>query len=393
MKKIFLLALMATALFLLSCAPADTTEPEPGNDNETLTVTLYFGCPEALETGEPGEYGFVTPVSREIPRTQEVLRATLEELIRGPTPEDGDLHTVIPSSVSILSIRIEDAVAIIDLSDDALGEEWRGGTLGGTVFVQSIVRTATQFPTVDKVQVLVDGAPWDDGHWVWDQPQWAEDDVLPPEIQKWVDYSRDLWLAQTRQFGENLYLLVTYGEKPSGGYSVEITDVMEEDQHLTVAVEFTKPAEGEQVTDAITRPYDLKKIDPIDMPVEFVAEGAENYVPILHGIDYLPPIQAASERIQVFAPAPGSVVPRKIDLKGIELVFEGTVLYRLMAGDQELESGLAPGGHGYNWGYFETEIEVPERISSGESLLLEVYSESAKDGSVEYLVEIELTLE
>jgi hypothetical protein len=44
-----------------------------------------------------------------------------------------------------------------------------------------------------------------------------------------------------------------------------------------------------------------------------------------------------------------------------------------------------------DWGYFSFEIEITEAIESGTPLLLELYTLSPKDGSIQDLVQIELT--
>lgn len=405
MKKIFIGLIVILILLIAGCAPGEKNVPPDSNDDpkeiedETLDITLYFGDDEAISTGEPGKYGYVTPVSREISHTEEVLRAALEELIEGPAEEDGEVHPVVHDSLNILNIDVENNTAVINVCREMFGEDWVGGTLGGTIFVQSFTRTAAQFPEVDKVQVLVEGEYWNDGHMIWDEPI-APQNAAPEEevytedeIEVWKDNSRELMLAQDVVIDDTLYLLVTYGVRPTGGYSVKITDVAEKEEELVVTAEFTEPGEDEPVTQALTRPYDLKEMEPTDLPIKFVAEGDEAYVPTLMGINVLRPIVAQSDGIKVFTPAPDSTVYDKLKLQGIANVFEGTVLYRLLGSDEkEMESGITTGAMG-DWGYFEEQIPLPADLQSGEELLLELYTESAKDGSVENLIEIELQVE
>lgn len=416
MKKLLIFFAIVAFFVAAGCNPVENDMPEENNIGEDTTketteksdeetteknskkttdVTLYFGCSEAIKSGEPGEYGLVAPVSREISyveeNSEEILHASLEELIKGPSPEDGDVLQVVHSSVDILDITIEDKTAIINLSEEMFSEDWTGGTTGGSVFIQAFTNTAAEFSTVDEVQVLVEGDYWNDGHWIWDEPKKPSKD-LSAEIEKWIENSRKLWLAQDVIFGDTRYLLVTYGEKPTGGYSVEISDVNEKNDKLTVTVEFTEPGESESVTQAITYPYDLKKIEPTSLPVEFVAEGDENYVPRLRGINAVRPIKAQSYGIKVFSPTPHSAVPREFNIEGIANVFEGTVLYRLSdETGKKLISGITTGSMG-DWGYFEERITVPDDLKSGEDFLLELYTESAKDRSIQDLIEIDLEL-
>lgn len=104
-------------------------------------------------------------------------------------------------------------------------------------------------------------------------------DQLPAEVEEWIEDSRQELAGQTYELEGVLYLLVTYGERPTGGYDVEITDIAMQDDKVVVTAEFTEPAEDEMVTQALTYPYDLAMIEDPDLPVEFVATGAETEIP------------------------------------------------------------------------------------------------------------------
>ncbi len=105
-------------------------------------------------------------------------------------------------------------------------------------------------------------------------------DQLPAEVEEWIEDSRQELAGQTYELEGVLYLLVTYGERPTGGYDVEITDIAVQDERVVVTAEFTEPAEDEMVTQALTYPYDLAMIEDPDLPVEFVATGAVNEIPV-----------------------------------------------------------------------------------------------------------------
>ncbi len=107
-----------------------------------------------------------------------------------------------------------------------------------------------------------------------------ESDELPAEVQAWIEDSTDRFGAQTLEHEGLLYLLVTYGEKPTGGYVVEITEIIEEEDKVVVTVHFTEPAEDEVVIQVLTYPYDLAMIDDPGKPVEFIATGAETELPV-----------------------------------------------------------------------------------------------------------------
>lgn len=142
----------------------------PGSgENRQLSLQLFFADWTAAAAAEPGEFGFVVPVRRSVPFQSGVLRLALQELIRGPLAEDGSAGRTLPINTRLLNLEIKSGVAIIDFSADVY-ENSLWGSLGGNIFMQSVVYTATQFPTVESVQVLVTGHPWEDGHYLWNTP-------------------------------------------------------------------------------------------------------------------------------------------------------------------------------------------------------------------------------
>ncbi len=110
-------------------------------------------------------------------------------------------------------------------------------------------------------------------------PEVPEEEELPEEIKAWIEDSRDAFGGRTRIHNGFLYILVTYGEKPTGGYTVEIAEIARQGEELFVTVQFSEPGEDEMVTQAITYPYDLAVVEETDLTVEFRAMGDEDNVP------------------------------------------------------------------------------------------------------------------
>jgi hypothetical protein len=223
-------------------------------------------------------------------------------------------------------------------------------------------------------------------------PDGPETDLdLPPAIDSWLTESLALFMGQSYSYEGMLYILVTYGEKPTGGYGVEIAEVTTGADRVKVNARFIEPGKDEMVTEAFTYPYDLTVIEDPGLPVEFTAEGAETYLPTLYGLNYLRPVAAGSNWIKVFAPAQGDKVDAVFSVEGIANVFEGTVNYKLTRAGETLAEGFATGMMG-DWGYFSFDIDLTGQIESGDRVLLELFTLSPKDGSIEDLVEIELSI-
>ena len=99
----------------------------------------------------------VFAVEREVPRTQTVARAALNELLKGTTQNETNegFFTSLNTGVNIQSLTIENGTAKIDF-DDRLEFQVGGSCRVSTIRTQ-ITETLTQFPTVDNVIISING--------------------------------------------------------------------------------------------------------------------------------------------------------------------------------------------------------------------------------------------
>lgn len=112
-----------------------------------LKVVVYFGLMTATDI-------FTVPVIRTVEAADDLKETALEQLIAGPDP-DGPLSPAAPPETEILSLHVEDGLATVDFSDHI--REHAAGSAGETLVIASIVNTLTEFPDVQRVQILVDG--------------------------------------------------------------------------------------------------------------------------------------------------------------------------------------------------------------------------------------------
>jgi len=121
---------------------------------ETIKVKVYFNNDRMDPEFSCNK---VFPVEREIPKTQAVARAALEELLKGATEEEKNqgFFTNINSGVKIQSLSIQDGVAKIDFDDQL--EFQVGGSCRVAAIRAQITETLKQFPTVDSVIISING--------------------------------------------------------------------------------------------------------------------------------------------------------------------------------------------------------------------------------------------
>jgi len=96
-------------------------------------------------------------VTRLVPKTQLVLRAAMEELLKGPAQSEAELGfgTLINPGVTINSAKISGDTATIDFSGKI--EENAGGSCRVSAIRSQITNTAKQFPNIKNVIISVEG--------------------------------------------------------------------------------------------------------------------------------------------------------------------------------------------------------------------------------------------
>ena len=167
-RALTVMPLVAILLFAVGCsiqpdsAPRDI--PDDLQEPETPSVSAAGGAAGGTDrifllAPDDAEQQLRT-VQRD---TNNDPNALLTELISGPNPGEieAGLRSAIPTSLQLLSVRVDAGVVQVDLSDELL--DLSGGDL--TRAVAQIVFTASEIPTGESVLIRVNGATqeWPDG--------------------------------------------------------------------------------------------------------------------------------------------------------------------------------------------------------------------------------------
>ncbi len=130
---------------------AEEDKEKPKIEQKLRKSTVYF-----VSVDDSGDIS-LKQIVRPVYYTDSPLTATLETLLEGLSPEELNqgLLNLIPENTQINSIRIENSTAYIDFSEDLRFNPF--GTEGIKAALRQIVYTATEFSTVDKVQILING--------------------------------------------------------------------------------------------------------------------------------------------------------------------------------------------------------------------------------------------
>jgi hypothetical protein len=132
--------------------PAPSEDAIPIEESgRTIPIQLWF-----LDGGDNAEDITLRLQHVEIPATLTTGRAALEQLIAGiPNGAPEDTFTVVPPDTEVLGLTIEKGTARVDLSRDF--EDTGMGTTADGLQIPQVVYTLTQFPTVKRVEFLIEG--------------------------------------------------------------------------------------------------------------------------------------------------------------------------------------------------------------------------------------------
>jgi len=161
MKKlnilIIILALIIIGLAILLFIKFSFKIEQP---NKTINLKVYFGNMALSATNEQDECKRVYPVVRVVNKTPAVARASINELLKGPTEQEKSqgYFSLIPTDSKLNSISISNGLVLADF--DAKTESG-GGSCSMAGRVAQINSTLKQFDTVKTINLSINGRTGD----------------------------------------------------------------------------------------------------------------------------------------------------------------------------------------------------------------------------------------
>lgn len=125
---------------------------------ETANITIGDVKKTGITAYYEDENGFVVPVNTEIPWEEGIAKATLRSMVIGSETEkriaQSGLHGVLPEGTEIRGMSIKDGVCRVDFSKNILNTATYKQEEN---MISAITYTLTEFPTIDRVELLVEG--------------------------------------------------------------------------------------------------------------------------------------------------------------------------------------------------------------------------------------------
>lgn len=92
---------------------------------------------------------------------------------------------------------------------------------------------------------------------------------IPDELKKLINEKKKETMKLTYNDKESLYIVVGYGEQPTGGYSIKVTDLYESKNGIYIKTDFVGPSKTENISQKQSYPFVVVKIEYSDKPVIF----------------------------------------------------------------------------------------------------------------------------
>ena len=84
---------------------------------------------------------------------------------------------------------------------------------------------------------------------------------LPPEVKKVIEIKKQEEFQMSYQCEGELYLMRGYGIQSTGGYSIQVEYVTENNEEIHIKTKLVGPESREEQKDAISCPYIVVKIE------------------------------------------------------------------------------------------------------------------------------------
>ncbi|HHY95354.1 MAG TPA: protease complex subunit PrcB family protein [Firmicutes bacterium] len=173
---------------------------------------------------------------------------------------------------------------------------------------------------------------------------------VPADLASWLDHSKQYPGLFRFSTGDTAYLLISWGEKRTGGYSLTLKGMRTEGEVIVAEVELKAPAPGDPVTQVTTYPHLLVALPATEALFAAEFTGAA-WVPVGEG---LPP---CNPDFFIDAPSPLSEVTSPLRVGGVARVHEGTFRVSIEDGHDVLGSATVRASRGApGWGAFSTAL-------------------------------------
>ncbi|MGG1515730.1 GerMN domain-containing protein [Paenibacillus oryzisoli] len=141
----------------IDAPPKTGTEADVKTTSAAVTIDMADENTSQMTVYVQDAKGFVTPLSLGLPKTVSVAKTTLEYMIAGGPVQSllpNGFQALLPEGTKVISLNVKaDKTAVVDFSKEFLNYDEKNERK----LLEAITWNLTNFPTVDKVQLRVNG--------------------------------------------------------------------------------------------------------------------------------------------------------------------------------------------------------------------------------------------
>lgn len=97
----------------------------------------------------------------------------------------------------------------------------------------------------------------------------VDEDDIPEELEEMIDEKEEQPFKLTYADNGELYIAVGYGEQPTTGYSIQVTELYESKNAIYIHTNLIGPSNDEKILERKTHPYIVVKMEYVDKNVVF----------------------------------------------------------------------------------------------------------------------------
>ncbi len=97
----------------------------------------------------------------------------------------------------------------------------------------------------------------------------VEDADVPEQLMQIINEKKKEPFKMSYSNVDSLYIVVGYGEQPTGGYSISVDELFLTSNAVYIDTNLIGPSESDYVTNSVTYPYVVVKTEFIDKSVVF----------------------------------------------------------------------------------------------------------------------------
>ncbi len=92
---------------------------------------------------------------------------------------------------------------------------------------------------------------------------------IPDEVKSIINECDGQYFRKTFSNNENTYIIISYGDQPTTGYSISVRELYEAENAIYVKTTLSGPSKTESVSQVVTCPYVVIKMEYSDKNVVF----------------------------------------------------------------------------------------------------------------------------